>query len=133
MNEEIKYHVYKLLREEDLFYGSLNCIEARSATVYQIENSDLFYSTCYFSDGNRHIYYVKSKKLQDAILQKGNVIKFTPGTGEWEFFKGELKEIYAWLFVLRIMFSSSKEIQEIYTLEKKHEKCYNFNQSIIAE
>jgi len=121
-----------MLREEDLFCGALNYVGASSATVYQIENSDLFYTTCYFSDGNLHLYYVKSKRLQDAILQKGNIIKFIPGTGEWEPHKGELKEIYAWLFVLRIMRTSSKDIQEIYKLEHEFEICCNIKQTAVT-
>ena len=125
MDDKTRYHVYKLEREKDLFSISLNYTGAGSATIYQIEDSDYFYASYYFSDGNItdiNIYYVRSKVLQDIIVHKGNVIKFEPGIGHWESYHGEIKDIYAWLFVLRILFASSKEIQEIYKLEHDYER-----------
>ena len=125
MDEKRRYHVYKFEREKDLFSISLNYTGAGSATINQIEDSDYFYAAFYFSDGNItdiNIYYVRSKVLQDIINHKGNVIKFEPGTGHWESYHGELKEIYAWLFVLRVILASSKEIQEIYKLEHDFER-----------
>lgn len=119
-----------------MFFHSLNHYGASSATLYQIESSDYFYAPYYFSDGNIsdiNIYYVRSKKLQNAISQKGNTIKFIPGTGDWEPHNGELKEIYAWLFILRVTFTSSMEIQEIYNLEKEFERCCHVNQTVVAE
>ena len=136
MDETSRYHVYKLEREKDLFYSSLNYAGTGTATIYQIENSDYFYSAYYFSDGNLtdvNIYYVRSKGLQDIITHKGNLIKFEPGTGQWEHYQGELKDTYGWLFVLRILFSSSKEIQEIYKLEYDFERGYKIKQTALTE
>ena len=84
MDEKSRYHVYKLEREKDLFCSVLNYGGTGSANIYQIEDSDYFYSAYYFSDGNLNdinIYYVRSKMLQDIVARKGNVIKFEPGTG----------------------------------------------------
>ena len=67
------------------------------------------------------------------IAQKGNLIKFEPGTGQWEHYQGELKDIYGWLFVLRILFSSSKEIQEIYELEHDFELGYRIKQTAMTK
>ena len=136
MEEQSRYHVYKLEREKDLFCSSLNYSGTGTATIYQIENSDYFYSVYYFSDGNLtdvNIYYVRSKELQQIISQKGNLVKFEPGTGNWEHYHGELKDTYGWLFVLRILFSSSKEIQEIYKLEHEFEKSYKIKQTAMTE
>ena len=136
MEEKSRYRVYKLQREKDLFCSALNYSGTGSANIYQIENSDYFYSAYYFSDGNLtdiNLYYVRSKALQEIIACKGNVIKFEPGTGEWEHHQGELKEIYAWLFILRIMFSSSKEIQEIYKLDEAYERGNRIKQIAITE
>ena len=136
MDEKSRYHVYKLEREKDLFCSSLNYAGTGTATIYQIENSDFFYSVYYFSDGNLtdvNIYYVRSNELQKKIENKGNLIKFEPGTGQWESHQGELKDIYGWLFVLRILFSSSKEIQEIYKLEHDFERGYRIKQSAMTE
>lgn len=136
MDEKSRYHVYKLEREKDLFSSALNYAGTGTATIYQIEDSDYFYSAYYFSDGNLtdiNIYYVRSKALQDIIARKGNVIKFEPGTGQWEYYRGELKDTHGWLFVLRIMFTSSKEIQEIYKLEHDFERGYRIKQTAITE
>ena len=136
MEEKSRYHVYKLEREKDLFCSSLNYSGTGTATIYQIENSDYFYSVYYFSDGNLtdvNIYYVRSKKLQEIISQKDNLVKFEPGTGNWEYYHGDLKDTYGWLFVLRILFSSSKEIQEIYKLEHEFEKSYKIKQTAMTE
>ena len=136
MEEKSRYHVYKLEREKDLFCSSLNFAGTGTATIYQIENSDYFYSTFYFSDGNLtdvNIYYVRSKTLQELIANEGNVIKFEPGTGRWEYYQGELKDIYGWLFVLRILFASSKEIQEIYKLEHDFERGFKIKQTAMTE
>ena len=136
MEEKSRYHVYKLQQEKDLFCSALNYSGSGSANIYQIEDSDYFYSAYYFSDGNLtdiNLYYVRSKALQEIIARKGNVIKFEPGTGEWEYHQGELKEIYAWLFILRIMFSSSKEIQEIYKLDEDYERANRIKQIAITE
>jgi len=136
MDEKSRYRVYKLEREKDLFCSVLNFGGTGSANIYQIEDSDYFYSAYYFSDGNLNdvnIYYVRSKTLQNIIASKGNVIKFEPGTGEWEYHQGELKDIYCWLFVLRIMFSSSPEIQEIYKLDEYYQRSYKIKQTPITE
>lgn len=135
MDEKSRYHVYKLEREKDLFCSSLSYTGTGTANIYQIEDSDYFFSTYYFSDGNLtdvNIYYVRSKMLQDIIAHKGNVIKFVPGTGQWEYHQGELKDIYGWVFVLRIMFTSSKEIQEIYKLEHEFERCCSIKQTAVT-
>lgn len=71
--------------------------------------------------------------LQDIVARKGNVIKFEPGTGNWDSHQGELKDIFCWLFVLRIMFSSSKEIKEIYKLEEDYERGYRIKQIALTE
>lgn len=136
MDEKSRYRVYKLEREEDLFYSVLNFNGTRSANIYQIEDSDYFYSAYYFSDGNLtdiNLYYVRSKTLQDMVARKGNVLKFEPGTGEWDFYQGELKEIYCWLFVLRIMLTSSREIEEIYKLDEGYERGNRIRQIAITE
>ena len=136
MNDKSRYHVYKLEREKDLFCSSLNYSGTGTATIYQIENSDYFYSVYYFSDGNLtdvNIYYVRSKALQEIISQKGNLVKFEPGIGKWEHHHGELKDTYGWLFILRILFSSSKEIQEIYKLEHEFERGYKIKQTALTE
>ena len=136
MEEKSRYHVYKLEREKDLFCSSLNYSGTGTATIYQIENSDYFYSVYYFSDGNLtdvNIYYVRSKELQQIISQKGNLVKFEAGTGNWEHYHGELKDTYGWLFVLRILFSSSTEVQEIYKLEHEFEKSYKIKQTAMTE
>ncbi|WP_299291696.1 hypothetical protein [Nitrosopumilus sp.] len=136
MDEKSRYHVYKLEREKDLFCSVLNVSGTGSANIYQIEDSDYFYSAYYFSDGNLtdvNLYYIRSKMLQDLVARKGNVIRFQPGTGEWDSHQGELKDIYCWLFVLRIMFSSAKEIKEIYKLEEDYERGYRIKQLAITE
>ena len=136
MDEKSRYHVYKLEREKDLFCSVLNVSGTGSANIYQIEDSDYFYSAYYFSDGNLtdvNLYYVRSKMLQDMVAQKGNVIKFEPGTGNWDSHQGELKDIFCWLFVLRIMFSSSKEIKEIFKLEEDYERGYRIKQVALTE
>ena len=136
MDEKSRYRVYKLEREEDLFYSVLNFNGTGSANIYQIEDSDYFYSAYYFSDGNLtdiNLYYVRSKTLQDMVARKGNVLKFEPGTGEWDFHQGELKDIYCWLFVLRIMFTSSREIKEIYKLDEGYERGNRIRQIAITE
>jgi len=127
MDGKSRYHIYRLEREKDLFCSSLNYTGTGNATIYHIEDSDFFYSIYYFSDGNltdMNVYYVRSKALQETIAQKGNLIRFVPGTGEWEFHRGELKDIYGWVFVLRIVHASSREIHEIYRLEEDYEKAY---------
>ncbi len=136
MEEKSRYRVYKLEREKDLFCSALDFSGQGITNIYQIEDSDYFYSSYYFSDGNItdiNLYYVRSKKLQDIIAQKGNVIKFEPGTGEWGYHQGELKEIYCWLFVLRIMFTSSKEIQEILKLDEDYQRGIRIKQTAITE
>ena len=120
MDVQTRYHVYRLEKEIDLYSISLNYTQSGSATIYQIDDTDYFYGAYYFSDGNItdiNIYYIRSKTIKQMLAKKGNVIKFAPGTGEWEFHQGELKEIFAWIFVLRILHASSKEIEEIYKLE----------------
>lgn len=134
MDEKSRYHVYKLEREKDLFYSSLNYAGTGTATIYQIEDSDYFYSIYYFSDGNLtdvNIYYVRSRELQDMIRHKGNLVRFEPGTGQWEHHRGELKDIYGWLFVLRILFASSREIQEIYKLEHDYERGHRIKRAAV--
>ena len=61
------------------------------------------------------------------------LIKFEPGTGEWAHYQGELKDIHGWLFVLRTLFASSKEIQEIYKLEHDFERGHGIKQAAIME
>ena len=129
MDEKVRFHTHKLEREEDLFYSALNFAGANSTTIYQIDYSDIFYSAYYFSDGNLtdiNIYYIKSKKLQEEILRnKRNIIKFDPGTKNWKSFEGEIRDTSAWLFILRILFASSKEVHEINRLETEYSKWVN--------
>ena len=129
LDEKVRYHTYKLEREEDLFYSALNYAGTNSTTIYQIDYSDIFYSAYYFSDGNLtdiNIYYIKSKKLQEEILRnKRNIIKFDPGTKNWKSFEGEIRDTSAWLFVLRVLIASSKEIHEINKLETEYSKLVN--------
>ena len=136
MEEKSRYRVYKLERENDLFCSALSYSGTGTTNIYQIEDSDFFYSAHYFSDGNLsdvNLYYVRSKKLQKIITEQENLIKFEPGTGEWESYQGELKEIYAWLFILRITFTSSKEVQEIYKLDEDYQRGIRIRQIAITE
>ena len=123
MDDKSRHRVYKLERENDLFCSSLNYSGTGTATIYQIENSDYFYSVCRFSDGNLtdvNIYYVPSKTLQEIISQKSNLIKFEPGTGEWEYYHGELKDTYGCCLFL----------ESYFLLQKRFKKFTNLNMNL---
>ncbi|KAF6242435.1 hypothetical protein C6988_08540 [Nitrosopumilus sp. b1] len=137
MDDKIRYHSHKLEREEDLFCSALNYAGTNTTVINQVEYSDVFYSTYYFSDGNLtdiNVYYVTSKKLQNEInRQQSNIIKFDPGTRSWSAFKGEMRDTSTWLFVLRVLFTSSREIEEIQRLESEYKRLHKSHQSIISE
>lgn len=116
----INYHTHKFAGEQDLFYNILHFSGGHSCSIFQIGDTDLFYAPFYFSDGTLtdiNIYYLKSEKLRNA-LKDTKVIRFSPGTGEWLPVKGDLKDTYAWFFISKIISTTSKEIQEIFSLEE---------------
>lgn len=116
----VNYHVHKFAAEQDLFYNILHFSGSHTSSIFQIGDTDLFYTPFYFSDGTLtdiNIYYLKSEKLRNA-LNDTRVIRFSPGTGEWLPMKGDLKDTYAWFFISKIVSTTSHEIHEIYNLEE---------------
>jgi hypothetical protein len=121
LKSKAKYHTYKLESEIDLFTCILDYRGSNSTTIFQIESTDIFYKPLYFSDGDLtdiNIYYVKSKNLKNAT-EISKVIKFNPGTSEWHPAKDLIEETHGWIFISRVLDTSSTEIQQILQLEEK--------------
>jgi hypothetical protein len=118
---KVNYHVYKLEGEEDLFTCVLDYSGSNATTVFQIGVTDIFYKPLYFSDGDLtdvNIYYVKSQRLKEGA-DTSKVIKFNPGNSEWYPVRGEVKETHGWIFISRVLETTSREIHEILQLEDK--------------
>lgn len=116
---KVNYHVYKLEGEEDLFTCVLDHSTSNSTTIFQIGFTDIFYKPLYFSDGDLtdvNIYYVKSRRLKQGA-NTSKVIKFDLGNSEWYPVRDEIKETHGWLFVSRVLETTSREIHEILQLE----------------
>lgn len=117
----VNYHVYKLESEEDLFTCVLDYSSSNATTIFQIGLTDIFYKPLYFSDGDLtdvNLYYVKSLKLREGS-NTSKVIKFNPGSSEWYPAKGEIKETHGWIFISRVLETTSKEIHEVLQLEER--------------
>lgn len=105
----------------DLFTCILDYRGSNTTTVFQIGFTDIFYKPLYFSDGDLtdiNIYYVKSKNLKDAT-DVSKVIKFNPGTSEWHPARDDIEDTHGWIFISRVLDTSSTEIQKILQLEEK--------------
>ena len=118
---KVNYHVYKLESEEDLFTCVLDYSNSNATTIFQIGSTEIFYKPLYFSDGDLtdvNLYYVKSPKLKEGS-NTSKVIKFNPGNSEWYPVRGEIKETHGWIFISRVLETTSREIHEVLQLEER--------------